>query len=327
MRDIKVVMTTVQYDEMHLERLKRIFTPCEFIHLNYMDGEGIAAALKKADVAVLVSDLDDRYLNAPLLKWVHCDHGGMNMSAKKEVFSRGLLVTSSAGRSSPALAEHALFFMLNLTYSFPAFYEAQKSHLWEIAGQEELRGIYGKTLGILGMGHTGSELAVRAKACGMRVLGYRRHTTHLPEVVDELYCSDAGDSLDSMLPECDFLVIALPLSDKTHQLIGERELHMMKPSSFLINIARGPIVDEKALIKALNEGSIAGAGLDVFEQEPLPADHPLWDAPNVLITPHVTPQVPDRTGRSLDIIAENVCRYKNGEKMINQLTENDIFTK
>lgn len=327
MRNIRIVMTTVTYTGKHLERLKQIFAPCEFIQLDSDDNDGIAAALKKADVAVLVSDLDERYLNAPQLKWIHCDHGGLNMSAKRDVFNKDLIVTSSAGRSSPALAEHALFFMLALAYHFPAFYEAQKSHVWEIPGQNDFRGIVGRTVGIVGMGHTGSELAIRAKACAMTVLGYRRRTTPVPAGVDVLYCSDVGDALENMIAKCDFLVLALPLSDRTYHLIGERELKMMKSSAYLINLARGAIIDEKALVKAIQNGWIAGAGLDVFEEEPLPSDNPLWDFQNVLITPHVTPQVPDRTARSLDIIEENIRKYRDGEKLTNQLTAEDIYSK
>jgi phosphoglycerate dehydrogenase-like enzyme len=142
-----------------------------------------------------------------------------------------------------------------------------------------------------------------------------------------LYSQDAGQKPDKLLQESDFIVLSLPLTDVTYHMIGERELKMMKPTAFLINMARGPIVDEKALIQALNDGEIAGAGLDTFEQEPLPAESPIWDTPNVLITPHFTPPMPDRTARSLDIIAENVRRYCSGEEMLNMLTERDIFTK
>jgi phosphoglycerate dehydrogenase-like enzyme len=291
------------------------------------DREGIGRALEVADVAVLAGDLDERYVKAPLLSWVHCDHAGLNGCAWPELFERGLLVTSSAGRSSPALAEHAVFFMLALAYRFPRFLDAQRAHRWRgIPGLEELRGLYGRTVGIVGMGHTGSELAVRTKAMGMRVLGYRRSAAPPPPGVDKLICAENGDSLDELLAESDFVVLALPLSNATHHLIGRRELALMKRSACIINMARGAVIDEEALIEALYAEQIGGAGLDTFTQEPLPPDSPLWDAPNTLITPHATPQVPDRVGRSIDIISENVRRYRAGEPLLNQLRPKDIYT-
>lgn len=327
MREIHVVMTTVSYEQKHLEKLRKIFEPAEFIHVHKDDKEGIAAALQRADIAVLAGDLDERYWNAPALRWIHCDHAGLNKSARPELFERDLIVTSSAGRSAPALAEHALFFMLTLTYNFTGFYAAQQAHQWGIPGQDKLRSITGQTLGIIGIGNTGKELAARAKACDMRVLAYDRMTKELPRGVDVLYSAEAGQTIDPLLQESDFIVLALPLTNETYHLIGARELKLMKSSAFLINMARGAIIHEEALIEALRNGDIAGAGLDTFEQEPLPVESPLWDAPNVLITPHVTPQVPDRTGRSLEIIAENARRYRSEEKMLNLLTAKDIFTK
>jgi phosphoglycerate dehydrogenase-like enzyme len=159
----------------------------------------------------------------------------------------------------------------------------------------------------------------------MQVLGYRRRATRSPLGVDELYSADAGEGLDALLRRSDFVVLALGLSDATHQLVGERELNLIGPSGYLINMARGPIVDEAALARALYDRRIAGAGLDTFAVEPLPQDSPLWDAPNTLITPHVTPAVPDRTARSLDIISENVRRFQAGEPLLNALAPEDVY--
>ncbi|MFC0330286.1 D-2-hydroxyacid dehydrogenase [Paenibacillus sepulcri] len=326
MNPIHVVLTTVPYENEHWDRLCQAFAPAEIIRLRPDDSSGIEAALERADAAVLSGDLDERFLNAPLLRWIHCDHAGLNKCAWPELFERGLLVTSSAGRSAPALAEHALFFMLALAYRYPDFLDAQRARRWGIADQEQLRGLYGRVVGIVGMGHTGTELAIRAKAMGMEVLGYRRSPGELPPGVDRLFCQEQGGRLEDMLPECDFVVLALPLTNATHHLIGERELALMKPGSYLINMARGAVVDEAALIAALNAGKLGGAGLDTFAQEPLPADNPLWDAPRTLITPHTSPQVPDRTGRSLDIICENVRRYRTGAPMLNALKPSDVYT-
>jgi phosphoglycerate dehydrogenase-like enzyme len=327
MPEIHAVLATVQYSADHLARLRAAFGSAEFIHLRRGDAAGIERALHDVDVAVLAGDLDERFLDAPKLRWIHCDHAGLNKSARSEVFERGLLVTSSAGRSSPVLAEHAILFMLALAYNFPAFLDAQRAHRWGIPGQDALRGLYGRTIGIVGLGNTGSELAVRAKALGMRVLGYRRSAAPPPPGVDRVYSVATGETLDDLLRASDFVVLAVPLSDATHHLIGARELALMKPGAYLVNMARGAVVDEDALLAALRTGRLGGAGLDAFAKEPLPADSPLWDAPRTLITPHVTPQVPDRTGRSLAIIEENVRRYRAGETLVNLLRPADVYTR
>lgn len=182
-------------------------------------------------------------------------------------------------------------------------------------------------MGIVGLGNTGRELATRASALGMRVLAYRRRNGETPASVDRVYSSDAGETLDELLLESDFVVLALGLSEATYRLIGARELDLIGPNGYLINMARGPIVDEGELVRALQDGRIAGAGLDTFEIEPLPDESPLWDLPNAIITPHVTPAVPDRTARSLDIILENIRRFQAGAPLMNVLTHEDLYTR
>lgn len=324
MPPIAFALATVAWDLPYLEKLRACLHARTFVHTR--DPAEIEASLADADVAILSGDLDARFLAAPKLRWIHCDHAGLNRSARPEVFEKGLLVTSSSGRSAPVLAEHAIFFMLALSYRMPAFLEAQRAHQWGISGQADLRGLYGRTVGILGLGHTGSELAVRCKALGMRVLGYRRSPQAVPGV-DRLLSAQRDETLEPLLRESDFVVLALPLSDATHHIIGETELAWMKPTAMIVNMGRGAEIDEAALITALRERRIAGAGLDVFEQEPLPPASELWDLPNVLITPHTTPQVPDRTGRSLEIISENARRYRQDEPLLNLLQPRDIWTK
>jgi phosphoglycerate dehydrogenase-like enzyme len=326
-RDIKAVLATVPYEGWRLERLKEAFGDATFIHADPADSQLIGKALESVDVAVLKGDLDDRYLNAPHLRWIHCDHSGLNGAARPEVFERGLIVTGSAGRAAPALAHHVMFFVLSLVYDWAALYEAQQSHVWRgIPSYKNLRGVYGKTMGIVGLGQTGMELASLAKAFGMNVLAYKKTVSDAPDTVARLFCADAGDSLDELLAQSDFVVLTVRLTDDTYHLIGERELGLMKPSARLINMARGAVVDESALISALRNEGIAGAGLDVFEQEPLPPEDPIWDAPNVILTPHTTAEMPDLVARSLDIICENVRRYRNEEPMLNRLFASDVFS-
>lgn len=321
------VLTTLGYEGEHWRRLAEALDGAEILRFDSPAAPGFEDALARADVAILAKDPDERFYRAPRLRWIHVDHAGLDKAAKPEAFREGLAVTGSAGRSAPVLAEHALFFALSLAYNAPALLAAQQAHQWGIRGQENLRGLFGRTMGIVGFGNTGSELAARAKAFGMRVLAYRRRSGQDSPNVDRMFSADAGDSLDSILIESDFVVLALGLSEATYHLIGERELSLIGPTGYLINIARGPVVDEAALARALAQGRIAGAGLDTFEIEPLPQDSPLWDMRNVLITPHVTPAVPDRTARSLAIICENIRRFVSGEPLLNRLTPEDIYTR
>jgi len=321
------VLTTLRYADAHWQDLLDALAGAEVLRFDDAESPGFAEVLSRATVAILAKDPGLEVLSAPNLQWIHVDHAGLNRAAKPEAFREGLVVTGSSGRSAPVLAEHALFFCLALAYRYPAFLDAQRAHKWGVAGQEDLRGLFGRTIGIIGMGNTGKEVAVRAKAFGMKVLGYRRRSSEVPPGVDKLFSADSGDGLDALLRESDFVVLALGLSDKTHHMIGERELELIGSMGYLINMARGPVVDEAALEKALYAGTIAGAGLDTFAVEPLPQGSPLWDAPNTLITPHVTPAVPDRTARSLEIIVENIRRFGAGEPMLNQLTSEDLYTQ
>jgi phosphoglycerate dehydrogenase-like enzyme len=327
MPEIKHVLATIQYKPHLLDQVRKAFAPAQITTASPRDAAAVEAALKTVDVAVLASDLDDRFKDAPNLKWIHCDHAGLTKSARPWVFERGLIVTSSAGRSGPALAEHAMYFMLQHTYDARALLGAQAAHVWLRDEKQENRGaMWSKTIGILGLGNTGKELAVRAKAFSMTVLGYRRSAGPAPAGVDRLYCGERGDSLDEMLAQCDFVAIALPLSDATWHLIGRKQLALMKPTAFIVNMGRGAIIDEEALIEALKAGRIEGAGLDTFTAEPLALTSPLWDLPNVYVTPHSTPAVADKVERCVRIICENVKHYRAGEPMVNRLGARDVYT-
>lgn len=326
----RVVMVdkTVPFEGPHWERLVEAIGPDQLLAVDPRDGAAVAKALEVAEIAILAGDLDDRFLAAPKLRWIHCDHAGLTKSAKPEVFERGLVVTGSAGRSGPALAEHVMMFALMLCSRYPDLYEAQKRQEWfRTPSMFDLRALYGRTIGILGMGHTGVELAKRAKAFNMKVLGYRRRDLPVPEGVDEIFSADKGQTIDPILERADILALVLNLSDATYHLIDEAAIARMKRGSIIINLARGGVIDQDALIAALHSGHLAGAGLDVTDPEPLPKGHPLWTTPNVLITPHFTAAVPDKVDRSLDVISENFKRYRAGQPMLNRMTAEDLWTK
>jgi len=323
-----VATTDLPFDAAAWWRLEAIVAPDSLLKVERTDRVAFTDALDNAEIAILGSDLDERVLAAPRLKWVHVNIAGMDGSARPELFERGIIVTGAAGRSAPALAEHAMMFMLALNADLRGFEAAQRAHRWGgIEGMRQLRALYGQTLGIIGVGATGRELALRAKAFGMAVLGYRRRDDAPPPGFDRIYAADRGESIAPILEQSDFIVLAVNLSDATHHLIDADALARMKPNAILVNLSRGGVVDEAALAEALYARRIRGAGLDVFDIEPLPADNPLWDAPNTMISPHFSASVHDRLQRTLAIIEENFRRYRAGEAMLNAMTPEDVFTK
>lgn len=327
-RQIKTVLTTVNYEGWHWDKLAAALAPANIIRADKNDTKAISEALKEADAAILGGDISDQILNeGKNLKWIHCDHAGLNFSARPEIFQRGIMLTGSAGRSGPVLAEHTFFLVLSLIYKIHELSAQQKAHIWGGRMYVESRGLYSKTMGIIGMGFTGREVAKRAKVFGMNVLGYDRNCGEIPEGVDEMFCADKGERVDELLRRSDILVLSVRLSDETYHMIDGRAFEMMKPTSLLINMARGSVVDEAALAAALQTGQIGGAGCDTFEYEPLDSDSPLWDLPNMVITPHCTPEMPDLVAQSLEIICDNINRYREGRPMRNQLAKRDVYTK
>jgi phosphoglycerate dehydrogenase-like enzyme len=326
MKQIKKVISTVDYTQEDLETLRGIFEGSEFVQVDKTDTEEILREVRDADVAVLDADLDDRFLGENNLKWIHCNHAGLAKSARPEVFARNIILTGSAGRSAPVLAEHCIYFMLNTCFHTHDILAAQYAHQWGVEGQHSWYGLYGRTAGIVGMGNTGKMLAERLHAMGMDIIAYDRLEIEGFDYIKRKLNAAKGDSLDELYGKSDFVVLCIALTDQTWHMIDSIAFSKMKHSAVLVNMARGALVDTDAMIRALDSGQIAQAGLDVFEQEPLPEDSPLWDRRDVYITPHCTPQVPDRTGRCLDIIRENVRRYRAGEEMLNRVTQADVYT-
>jgi len=322
---MKKVLTNVRYSGSLWDQLEAACAPAQVVRAGANDLKALRDGLKDADVAILQILLPPEEIKGPNLRWLHITHAGVDRVARPEIIERGIRVSGSAGYSVETLAEHALFFMLSLTYRSADLLESQRRSAWEKAGRENLRSLYGATVGIIGLGYIGQALAVRCSALGMRVVGYRRSSGSVP-AVDHVYCTKDEAGLDDLLAEADYVVLALPLTNASRNLINARTLKLMKRSAYLINIARGGVVDETALIETLNAGDIAGAGLDVFCQEPLPADSPLWALPNVLITPHTSPKERDRDQRAVDLICENIRRYRSGDPLRNEMTEDDIFT-
>ncbi len=215
----------------------------------------------------------------PRLRWFHTFSAGVDHPAFRTLLERGVLLTNSAGASAQPIAQYALGMMLRAAKRMDLWAQAQRERRWQPIEPDELTG---KTVGIVGVGHIGGEVARLAKAFGMRVIGCRRRPRR-PRHVDELV---PLERLTDLLGRCDYVVLALPLSSQTERLIGQAELWAMPSHAWLINVSRGQVIDEAALVRALKEDWIAGACLDVFWEEPLPATSELWSLPNAVVSPH-----------------------------------------
>lgn len=196
----------------------------------------------------------------------------------------------------------------------------QAGHRWERYCARELRGM---TLGVIGLGHVGQEVARTGHALGMRVIGTKR--TIPPEGVLHVERVLPPDAAGDVIREADVLVLIVPQTGTTRGLLGEAELRSMKPGAILINIARGSIVDEEALIAVLRDGHLGGAALDVFAREPLPADSPLWDLPNVIVSPHSASTVPGENARLTELFCENLRRYLDGRPLLNLFERDRLY--
>jgi phosphoglycerate dehydrogenase-like enzyme len=265
----------------------------------------------------------------PGLRWVQLHTAGVNHLLNTPLWNSDLTITTISGIHVPTIAEYVLMMMLALAHRLPRMLDYQTrgewpSRRWRKFVPQELRGA---TLGVLGYGSIGREIGRLARAFGMRVLGSRRGQASgpagykLPELSsddepDRLY---TPDQLTEMLPECDYVVLTVPYTSATHHLINREALRAMKPSTVLINVARGAVIDEAALVHALHTGLIGGAALDVFEQEPLPDDSPLWTMDNVILSPHVAGFTPHYDDRATTLFAENLRRYLAGEPLLNQV--------
>lgn len=330
MAEIKKAIVTAMISPESKKRLRAALAPAEVTFcMPYGPGakEKIVGAARDVDVAIMNGDLDDSILASPNLKWVHCCRAGVEKSARPEVFERGIILTSSSGRSAPALAEHGVTLMLALTYDLPRLFRAQQAHQWAADREYFMRtSMFGKTVGIIGMGKTGQEAARLCKAWHMKVLGWRRSRRGLANV-DEMYGSGEGDNLNDLLGRCDYVLLCIELNDDTWRLIGREQFAAMKESAYLVNMGRGGLVDEAAMVEALQKGDIAGAGLDTFAAEPLPEGSPLWDLPNVIITPHITPKLPDAEERTLSYVYKNIEAYKNDGDFVNRVSRSSILNR
>lgn len=273
---------------------------------------------------------------APRLQWIQLASAGVNKALEKPIIQqKKVFLTSVSGIITSQVAEHAVTACLALGRKLPLASKYQRDHYWPHNTRETLtpREIRGSTIGIVGYGSIGREVARLLKPFGAKILAAKRDAMH-PEddgytrkgmgdpeglLFDRLYPIQA---LPDMLPECDFVVLTLPLTPETLKLFNAELFSSMKTTAYLINVGRGDVVDEEALIAALKENRIAGAALDVFTQEPLPDTSPLWDLPNVIITPHVAGLSSTLMDDTIEFFIANLTRFLDGQPLHNQVDLN-----
>jgi phosphoglycerate dehydrogenase-like enzyme len=323
LQEIKVVLTT-PIDERNVLKIKAAGDRISVDQVSPLivaerkgdlsNEEKLTALLRQAEVVYGWIHQFPRNLlgRTSRLKWMQVMSAGVDRLSDEILQSPIRIVTTSGLHGTP-MGEVVLEMMLMFAKDAPACLQMKQAKEWRRYKPRLLRG---QTVGILGLGSIGREIARLCRALGMKVTGLRRSDGPPVTEVDRVY---PREQLQQVLGESDFVVLALPLTKETQGLIGERELRGMKPSAYLINVARGAVVDEGALIRALEENWIAGAGLDVFIQEPLPPDSRFYGLPNVIFSPHISGEMPDYESRATEIFCANLRRYITGEPFLHEV--------
>lgn len=308
-------------DDDQVARIEALDPRIRVLKLSQMSGQreptdttkaSLLEQIAEAEVVLGPSRIPVEYFDAAVrLRWFQCINAGIERMEQGGLLRRGFVVTTAAGLASVAIAEYVLGTMVMLAKDLHHFGRTQQEHKWDFRFTRELAG---KTVGILGLGEIGRETARRARAFDMQVIASRRKvaTGATDPDADELF---AHSDLDELLARSDYLVVAVPLTAETTRMIGAAELAKMKPSASIINIARGEVLDQAALVAALQAGTIASAALDVFDPEPLPENSPLWEMPNVIVTPHISGAVEGYGHKATELFIANLRRYLAGEPL------------
>lgn len=298
------------------ERLQSDFPQIELTHLGRY--EGVEEAVRDAEVVITWSLRPEQFKAAQRLRWIHSPAAAVHQLMFAELVESDVVLTNAREVHGPVVAEHVIAQVLAMAKMLPQAVRWQQQHRW---GQEAMwqgrprpREVCGATLGLVGLGSIGREVAQRADALGMRVIAIREHPEKgSPQNVAAVF---ALTQIEELLRQSDYVVLAAPLTVETRGIMNADRLAFMKPEACLINVSRGPLVDDVALATTLRERKIGGAALDVFTEEPLSAESPLWDLENVLITPHTAAVTAKLWDRHYALIKENLRRYLAGEPLL-----------
>ena len=300
------------WDQNRFAGVKEAFPQVEFTAASNRDE--ILREISDAEV-VFGGITREAFLAAKRLKWIQNTGAGVDRLAPiAELAESDVIVTNTRGAHAATIAEHAFGLLISLTRNLPQIFQAQQDHDWNVRFDNPMVGLSGMTLGMVGLGNIGRAIAKRGHAFDMDVIAIDAHAVPKPDYVTELRISDG---LDDLLRRSDVVAVTTPRTPNTAGLLGEQQLGLMKPTSYLLVVSRGGIVDEDALARMLSDGRLAGAGLDVTATEPLPENSPLWDTPNLLITPHCSGGSAFTSANVIAIFRENLRRYLAGEPLTN----------
>ena len=318
---------SARYRSRDLERIRAAAPGATIVTVSV---EGLAdGPLDDVEVMLrgwLSSDAFDRILTrSPRLSWVHSATSGVERALTPAALERGIVVTNARGVFSRPIAEYVLMMILAVSRRLPQLLELQRERTWQPLEGAELRDV---TVGIVGLGSIGRSVGALATAFGCRVVAVRRrgdagsapsHTEDEARPLGEIMLDRVGgpETLPELLAESDFIVLAAPLTPDTERMINEETLAMVKPGAWLINVARGRLIDERALLRALQDGQLGGAVLDTFRDEPLPPTSPFYDLSNVIVTPHTAWSSGRVLDRSVDLFCDNLRRFAAGEPLLN----------
>jgi phosphoglycerate dehydrogenase-like enzyme len=282
----------------------------------------LLSALQDAEVYVGFGIPRELFAQSAAIRWVHSGAAGVGSSLFDELVESEVIFTNSAGTHGVPMAEHAIAMMFYLARALDYAEAGRRERHWNrdpiACTPGPVRELTGSVVGVIGYGGIGREVGRRASGLGMRVWAVKRQTDGGYQEVERLF---GPADLHEVLSGSDYVVLTVPHTPETEGLIGAAELAIMKPGAVLVNVARGSIVDEEALVMALESGSIRGAGLDVYSEEPLPAESRLWELENVCLTPHVGGVSPNFWERETDLIIENLGRYLAGEPLLNMVNK------
>jgi D-2-hydroxyacid dehydrogenase (NADP+) len=296
-----------------VDALRKRFPDIEFMHAT--SAEQRADGLKACDVAYTWILKGDEAATAPQLKWVHTSAVAVETICLNDLFARGIIVSNTRGVQSVPIAEHVMAVLLAFAKQLPFALEHQRQAAWaqnQFMGERLPWLLKGRTLGLIGIGTIGSEIASRANAFGMRVIAMRRRATASVAGIERMF---GPEQLYPFLSQCHVLVIAAPLTPQTHSLLGEAQLAQLPKGAIVINVGRAKIIDTDALMHALASGHLGGASLDVFPQEPLPPEHRLWKMPNVILTPHTSGFRQGHWDEVVELFGDNLDRFRRGEPL------------
>jgi phosphoglycerate dehydrogenase-like enzyme len=292
----------------------------EFPQVNVVtlpDYKRVDEEIVDAEIAIAWSVRPEQIVAAKKLRWIHSPAAAVHQLMFPELAASDIVLTNAREVHGPVVAEHVIALIFALAKKIPGSILLQQKHIWgqQILWDEQprVREVAGATVGLVGMGSIGRPVVKAAKALGMRVIAVREHLEKGSEGADAVF---APAQIEEIFRQADYIVLAAPVTASTKAIANSERLALMKADACLINVGRGPLVDEPALIAALREKRIGGAALDVFPKEPLDAESPLWDVPNLLITPHTAALTDKLWERHYALFSENLRRYLNGQPLL-----------